>query len=81
MTAVFAVFILTSLRLTKIYDPVGKHYGSLLFAVITPRFFLTSPLFYDAVTISVTAFAAASILSRAIFVIEKHRKPSETTKQ
>ena len=80
MTSVFAAFVLTSLRLTKVYDPVGKHYCSLLFGAIALRFFLSNQLFYDAVTLSVTAFAAASILSRATFIIEKHRSPAETKK-
>ncbi len=77
MSTVFVAFVLTSRHLTEIYDPVGKHYGSLLFGVIALRFFLSSQLFYDAVTISVTAFAAASILSRTTFIIAKHRNSSE----
>lgn len=80
MAAVFAAFVLTSLNLTKIYDPVGKYYGSLLFGVIALRFFLSGQLFYDAVTISITAFAAASILSRATFIITERRDPSENQK-
>lgn len=75
IAAVFAEFFLTSRYLTKIYDPVGKYYGSLLFGLIGLRFFLSGQLFYDGVTVSVTTFAAASILSRATFIIEKRRDP------
>jgi len=75
MVAEFVGFVLTSLYLTKIYDPVGKYYGSLLFGVLCLRFFLSGQLFYDVVTVSVTAFAVASILSRAYFIIEKRKSP------
>lgn len=73
MAAEFVGFVLTSHYLTKIYDPVGKYYGSLLFGVVGLRFFLSGQLFYDAVTVSVTAFAAASLLSRATCIVEKRK--------
>jgi phosphatidylglycerophosphate synthase len=75
MATEFVGFVSTSLYFTKIYDPVGKHFGSLLFAVLFLRFILSGQLFYDAVTVSVTAFAAASILSRAAFITAKRRNP------
>ncbi len=87
ITAVFAEFVLTSRSSGKICDPVGKYYGSLLYGAIGLRFVLSGQLFYDAVTVGVVAFSAASILSRATFLLKKHfshridfpnKNPSET---
>lgn len=72
IAAVFTGFLLTSHSSSKIYDPVGKYYGSLLYGVISLRFILSGPLFYDGVTVGVTVFSAASILSRAAFLLKKH---------
>lgn len=77
MAAEFVGFILTSLYFTKIYDPVGKYYGSLLFGVLFLRFFLSGQLFYGIVTVSVTAFAAASILSRTAVILEQYGEKSK----
>jgi phosphatidylglycerophosphate synthase len=71
IVAVFALFVLTSRFSSKIYDPVGKYYGSLLYAAIGLRFILSGPLFYSVVTIGVAAFSAASILSRTAFLLKK----------
>jgi hypothetical protein len=69
--AVFALFVLTSRFSSKIYDPVGKYYGSLLYGAIGLRFILSGQLFYDVVTVGVVVFSAASILSRATFFLKK----------
>jgi phosphatidylglycerophosphate synthase len=71
VAAVFAVFVLTGLYSCDIYDPVGKYYGSLLYGAIGLRFMFSGQLFYNVVTISVVAFSAASILSRATFLLKK----------
>jgi hypothetical protein len=63
----FAGFVLTGLSSSRIYDPVGKYYGSLLYGAIGLRFIFVGPLFNDMVTLGVVMFSAASILSRAIF--------------
>jgi phosphatidylglycerophosphate synthase len=68
---VFAEFMLTSLFLKKNYDPVGKYYGSLLYGAIGLRFILSGQFFYDIVTVGVAAFAVASILSRATFLLKE----------
>jgi phosphatidylglycerophosphate synthase len=70
ITFVFAQFAITSIYSDKIYDPVGKYYGSLLYGAIGLRFILSGQLFYDIATVGITAFAAATILSRAIFFIK-----------
>jgi phosphatidylglycerophosphate synthase len=71
VAAVFAGFVLTGLSSRRIYDPVGKYYGSLLYGAIGLRFLFSGPLFYGVVTIGVTAFSAASILSRITFLLKK----------
>jgi phosphatidylglycerophosphate synthase len=71
VAAVFAGFMLTSRSSSRIYDPVGKYYGSLLYGAIGLRFLISGPLFYSVVTVGVVAFSAASILSRAIFFLKK----------
>ncbi|MDH5375851.1 MAG: CDP-alcohol phosphatidyltransferase family protein [Candidatus Bathyarchaeota archaeon] len=72
VTAVFAEFVLTSRFSSKIYDPVGKYYGSLLYGAIGLRFIFSGKLFYDVVTVGVVAFSAASVISRATFLLKKH---------
>ncbi len=72
IAAVFAEFVLTSYFSSKIYDPVGKYYGSLLYGAIGLRFILSGQLFYYVVTVGIGAFSAASILSRATFLFKIH---------
>ncbi len=74
VAAVFAEFLITGLYSNKIYDPVGKYYGSLLYGAIGLRFILSGPLFSDVVTLGVAACAAASILSRAIFLLKERKQ-------
>jgi phosphatidylglycerophosphate synthase len=72
VAVVFAGFILTSRSSRGAYDPVGKYYGSLLYGAIGLRFIFSGQLFYSVVTIGVVMFSAASILSRATFLLKKH---------
>jgi phosphatidylglycerophosphate synthase len=71
VAAVFAMFVLTGLSSSHVYDPLGKYYGSLLFGAIGLRFLFSGPLFYNVVTVGVATFSAASILSRAAFLLKK----------
>jgi phosphatidylglycerophosphate synthase len=70
IAAVFVQFVLTSLFSDKIYDPVGKYYGSLCYGAIGLRFILSGQFFYDIVTVGIVGFAVASILSRAAFFVK-----------
>ena len=72
IAAVFAEFVLTSRFSSKIYDPVGKYYGSLLYGAIGLRFILSGQLFCNVVTVGIVAFSAASILSRAAFLFKRY---------
>jgi phosphatidylglycerophosphate synthase len=71
VAAVFAVFVVTGRASNKIYDPVGKYYGSLLYGAIGLRFLFSGPAFYIVVTVGITAFSVASILSRANFILKE----------
>lgn len=75
IAAAFTWFLLTSRLSGRIYDPVGKYYGSLLYGVIALRFVFSGPLFCSAVTAGVAAFAAASVLSRALLLWGANKKP------
>lgn len=73
ITLVFAQFVITSFYSDEIYDPVGKYYGSLLYGAIGLRFILSGQFFYDIATVGIAGFAAASILSRAVFFVKALR--------
>jgi len=68
---VFSEFLVTGLFLNKIYDPVGKYYGSILYGAIGLRFILSGQIFYDIVTVGIATFAVASVLSRGTFLLKK----------
>jgi len=70
ITIVFAQFVITSFYSDKIYDPVGKYYGSLLYGAIGLRFILSGRFFYDVAAVGIAGFAAASILSRTVFLVK-----------
>jgi phosphatidylglycerophosphate synthase len=71
VAAVFAGFVLTGFSSSKVYDPVGKYYGSLLFVAVGLRFLFSGQFFCGVVTAGVVAFSVASILSRATFLWKK----------
>jgi len=61
---VFAQFLITSFRSNRIYDPIGKYYGSLLYGAIGLTLLFSGPLFCDIITFSIVAVTAASLCSR-----------------
>ena len=73
----FAQFIVTSLYWARIYDPVGKYYGSLLYGGIGLRFIISGQLFYDVATVIITGVTAASILAR-VFYLRSRAKSSRS---
>jgi len=64
----FAQFIITSVHWGRIHDPVGKHYGSLLYGAIGLRFILSGPFFSDIVTLVVTAFTGVALSARILYL-------------
>ncbi|HPC28030.1 MAG TPA: CDP-alcohol phosphatidyltransferase family protein [Candidatus Methanomethylicus sp.] len=70
VAGIFAFFVLTSIAFGRTYDPVGKHYGSMLYGVVCLRFFITGELFCGLVTSGILAFSTASMLSRTFFLMK-----------
>ncbi len=64
----FAQFVITGLRWGRIYDPLGKYYGSLLFGAIGLRFLLSGEFFYDITTFVITGYAVVSVLGRVLIL-------------
>ncbi len=66
--ATFVQFILTSYFFRKIYDPIGKYYGSLLYGAIGLTLLFSEKIVYDIVTIGIIIFTVATFLSRFIYL-------------
>ena len=60
----FVFFIVTSVVFGKIYDPVGKYYGSLLYGVIGLRFLASGNLVSELATLVITGYTAVSLSAR-----------------
>ena len=71
VAAVFTGFMLTSRSSSRVYDPVGKYYGSLLYGAIGLRLLFSGPFFCSVVTVGVATFSVVSILSRATFLLKR----------
>lgn len=71
VAAVFALFVITGIAFGRIYDPVGKYYGSLLYGATGLRFIFSGDIFCIVVTAGIVVFSVASILSRAAFFMKK----------
>lgn len=65
----FLQFIVTSKIRIKIYDPVGKYYGSFLFLILFITLIFTNPSIYLILTIMIVVFSVISIISRILFII------------
>jgi len=61
---VFLQFLLTSIFLKQLYDPIGKYYGSLLFGAIGLTLLFSGRLFYEAITLGIVIVTVASMISR-----------------
>jgi len=64
----FGQFIITSLRRDGIYDPVGKYFGSLLYAIIAMTLLVQTEVLYWLAQRVIVGFFAASLVSRIIFL-------------
>lgn len=70
ISAIFAQFIITNLYSKQtIYDPVGKYYGSILFAGIGLTLLFPDPIVYCVVTLGIISSTAVSILSRTLYFL------------
>jgi CDP-diacylglycerol--glycerol-3-phosphate 3-phosphatidyltransferase/cardiolipin synthase len=71
---VFAQFVITSFYTTRIYDPIGKYYGSLLYGAIGLTLLFSGGMLSDIVSFSIVVVSGASLCSRlAHFSICKTR--------
>lgn len=76
---VFLQFLLTSIFLKKLYDPIGKYYGSLLFGAIGLTLLFSGKAFYEAVTLSILIVTSASLVSRIIYFMNRVNKAARKT--
>ncbi|KON31802.1 hypothetical protein AC477_03825 [miscellaneous Crenarchaeota group-1 archaeon SG8-32-1] len=69
---VFAQFIISNIILKKtVYDPVGKYYGSLLFAGIGLTLLFSNQMIYDFVTYGIVVVTLISLTSRITYFLHK----------
>lgn len=73
---VFAQFIISNIILKKtVYDPIGKYYGSLLFAGIGLTLLFSNQIIYDFVTYGIIVVTLISLTSRiTYFLHNKYQK-------
>jgi hypothetical protein len=67
---VYVQFLITSFRSKKIYDPIGKYYGSLLFGAIGLTLLFSGQLFYYIISAGIVAVTGASLISRLVSVLK-----------
>ncbi len=70
----FALFIITSLRRAKFYDPMGKYFGSLLYIAIGITLLYPTEAFCLLAQAVISGFFAASVASRIVYSILNSRK-------
>ena len=72
MVFVFSQFIISNVYSKQtIYDPIGKYYGSILFAGIGTTLLFPHPLTYQTVTFGIAISTAASLISRLTYFLRK----------
>jgi phosphatidylglycerophosphate synthase len=79
MLFAFVQFIITSFFFKKIYDPIGKYYGSMLYGAIGLTLVFSGQLLYDIITISVVGFTTASLCIRLAYLFHSRTKKHHTS--
>ena len=74
MFLMYLQFLLTSFFAKKIYDPIGKYYGSLLFAGIGLTLIFSDQLTFDVVTYGIVISTLTSIISRLTYFLSGRHK-------
>jgi phosphatidylglycerophosphate synthase len=75
ISVTFFQFIISNLFLKRtIYDPVGKIYGSLLFAGIGITLLFDSQIAHNFVTYGILTSTLASIICRIVYLLAKRKK-------
>jgi CDP-diacylglycerol--glycerol-3-phosphate 3-phosphatidyltransferase/cardiolipin synthase len=70
----FLQFILTSKIKMPVYDPLGKYFGTILFAAALITLIIQNKLLYNSIALFILLFAIISLLSRYIFLFIRWRK-------
>jgi phosphatidylglycerophosphate synthase len=65
ISGMFAQFILGAHRGRLVYDPIGKHYGTLLYSAALALLLLPDAAFAYALTLGILALTLLSLVSRA----------------
>ncbi len=63
----FEQFILTSIASMKIYDPIGKYYGSLLFGAVGLTLLFSGQVFFDIITFCLVIITSMTLASRLLY--------------
>ena len=72
---VFTQFILSNVYLKQtIYDPIGKYYGSLLFAGIGLTLLFSNQLVYTIINLGIIISMLASVISRLTYLGRNQKK-------
>lgn len=79
---VFTQFIISNIILKQtVYDPIGKYFGSILFAGIGATIILSGNLIYTTVIVFIAISALASLLSRFIYLLHQKNRRRNTRKK
>ncbi len=60
----FAVFMITSLKGTRIYDPIGRYWGPLLYAIIALTVLIPTAAFSSVAQLVILGFFIVSLVNR-----------------
>lgn len=72
---VFGQFILSSVYFKRAsYDPIGKHYGSLLYGGIGLTLLFSEQMVYNVVTLGIAVFTVISLVSRVWHFMNQKRE-------
>ncbi len=74
IAASFAQFIASSLYSKRLYDPLGKYIGSVLYIAIGLTLLSPTPIIFTVVQIGFPAFALASFVTRTASLTANYRK-------
>ncbi|HII85700.1 TPA: CDP-alcohol phosphatidyltransferase family protein [Candidatus Bathyarchaeota archaeon] len=75
---VFLQFLLTSVFLKSLFDPVGKYYGSLLFGAVGLTLLFSGSQFYGLITLCIVFVTSLSLISRIAYLFYFHSKSRKT---
>ncbi len=73
--ASFGQFVVSSLYSKKLYDPLGKYIGSVLYIAITLTLLSPTPIIFTIVEVGFPIWAITSFVTRAISFTSTYRKP------